>query len=182
MGKEEGNSVLQWCSLVAMIVLVIGSFTWFLGSTIVVDEDAIADKVASQIDMDMTIPTVTAEVNLTGIEDRLDEIETTMNEDDDWENEAIAMAKYEWKSGNYRDLFKWMEDHYSIVNREDIDRVVVKHTDVFEVDVDDEDAEVVQELKVYYERQNGAERTAYITVDTTIEDGYVEDQDFNKGW
>lgn len=176
--KTPNNLVLQWIALIGLAILLIGSFTW-MGATIVVDEDALAEKVAGQIDLDLTIPTVTADVNLTGIEGRLDEIETTLNEDDDWEDEAIAMATAEWKRGNYRELFQWMKlNGYAIVDRDDIDRVVVKHRDVDNVDVDDEDADVTQELKVYYETKKGKDRTAYINVETIIEDGYIEEQDF----
>ncbi len=178
MGKEEGNSVLQWCSLVALILLLIGSVTW-MSTTLTVDEDAIAEKVASQIDMDMTIPTVTAEVNLTGIEDRLYEIETTINEDNDWEDEALAMAKYEWKDRDYKDIYKAINSlcEFEIDDRDDIEYVRIKDEDVNSFDVDDEDAEVVQEVKVKYEDENGHDQKVYFTIETEIEDGEVEDQE-----
>ncbi len=180
MGKETNNSALQWVSLLLLIVLAVGSFTW-MGAMVTVDEDAIASKVASQIDLNITVPAVEAYVNLTSIEDRLGDIETTINEDDDWEDQAIALATEEWEDRDYKDIFRWMKDNnYTIVDREDIDRVVVKDTDVVDVDADDEDAFVIQELKVYYEDYEGDDKKAYITVEITIEDGEVEDQDFDE--
>ncbi len=178
MGKETNNSVLQWVTLVVLALLLIGSFSW-MSATVVVDEQAIADKVNANLKITMPdIPVVEAYVNLTYIEGRLDDIEANLNEDDDWEDEAIALAIDEWEDRDYRDLFRWMEDNYTIVDRDDIDRVVVRDTDTEDVDTDDEDATVIQELKVYYEDDDGDDKKAYITVETTIEDGEVEDQDF----
>ncbi len=179
MGKEETNSVLQWCSLIAMIILVIGSFTW-MGTTIMVDEDAIADKVADQIDI--TIPTVTAkvpEVNLTGIEDRLDDIETTINEDDDWEDEALALATEEWEDRDYKDIFRAINDlsEYGIDDRDEIDYVKIREDWVEGTDADDQDATVFQEVKVKYEDEDGHDQKVYFTIETEIEDGEVEDQE-----
>jgi len=177
MGKESNNSVLHWVTIAGLVLLLIGSFTW-MGAIVTedVDENALADKVASKIDI--TIPTVTADVNLTGIENRLSDIEANLNEDDDWEDTAIALATEEWEDRDYKDLFRWMEDHYPIVDRDDINKVVVRDTDVVDANADDKDATIFQDVKVYYEDNDGDDKKAYITIETTIEDGEVEDQDF----
>ena len=173
--KTPNNLVLQWIALLGLVLLLVGSFTW-MGATVTVDEDAIANKIASQ--MDITIPTVTAYVNLTGIEDRLGEIETNLNEEDDWEDEAIVLATEEWEDRDYKDIFKFLEDEYKDIDDKD-DIVYVredKKTTFTEMDADDEDAFVTQYVTVKYENSDGDNVKRDLTIYTEIEDSEIEDQ------
>lgn len=171
MANETQNLVLQWITLVLAVILVVGSFTWF--AVPIIDCPTCP-----------TCPSIDApEVNLTSVEDRLTDIEANLNEEDDWKDEAKALATEEWEDRNYKDLFKWMSDpnggNLSIDDRDDIEKVVIKKETVEIIgDVDDKDAEVTQELKVYYEDEEGDDKKEYITVETTIEDAEVDIQDF----
>jgi len=181
MAEKNQNLVLQWVTLTVACLLLIGSFTW-MGAIVTIDEDAIADKVATQIDIptpEITIPPVVA--NLSDVENRLDNIETILNEEDDWEDEAIALATAEWKDRDYREIYKAIEDIYNdIDDRDDIEYVRIKDEEVTSSDVDDKDATIVQKLRVKYEDKYGDDRKVYLTITTEIEDSEIEDQEIEE--
>ena len=169
---ETQNLVLQWICVGLLAILLIGTFTWSSAPVI--------DCPICPILPELEVP----EVNLTGVEGRLTEIEATLDEDDNWEDEAEALATEEWERRDYKDLFNWMSNvdkgNFSIDEREDIDRVVVKDIIFDDMNADNENAKVTQKLKVYYEDKSGDDKKAYITVVTTIEEGEVEDQSFSN--
>lgn len=113
--------------------------------------------------------------NLTDLSDKVEVIQTTLDEEDIWKDEAIALATSEWERRDYKDIYRFLED---IDEREDIDKIVIKDGEVTSFDIDDEDATVIQELKVYYEDLNGDDVKVYLIVTTEIEEGEVENQWF----
>lgn len=90
-------------------------------------------------------------------------------EEDMFEGEAEALAMEELEDDDYEELADRMG-----IDEDDIEEVVVKDIDVKKVDVDDRDAEVVIELKVYYEDENGRNKHKHVKVIATIEDNEVE--------
>ena len=119
--------------------------------------------------------------NLTEIDSRVKAIEKTVTQDDKWEVEAKTLATSEWSKSKNKDLFNALNLpallNNTIVDREDIQSVVIKTEKVTSSDAEDKDAVVIQELKVRYEDKNGVEKKVYVDVETTIDDGEIDDQD-----
>jgi len=113
--------------------------------------------------------------DLSDLTDQVSDVQATLDEDDAWETDAIALANGEWARSDYKYIYRFLED---IDEKEDIDKVVIKDSEVTSFNVDDKDATVVQELKVYYENLDGDDVKEYLIVTTYIEDGDVEDQEF----
>jgi len=105
-------------------------------------------------------------------------------QEDAWEGEAEILAMEELEDDNYEDLFDYMVDSEGlgllIEDEKDIDRVIVKDVKISETNVDDRDATVKLELKVYYEDVNGDTKKKYITAIADIEDSEVEDLSFTE--
>ena len=163
---ETQNLVLQWICLGLLAVLLIGNLTWF-----------VAPVIECPVLPELEVP----EVNLTGVEGRLTEIEATLDEDGDWEDEAEALAIEELERKDYRELGNFLKDTYiEFEDKDDIDKVFIKDITVETADVDDKDATITLELKVYWEAPNiDINYKDYITATVTIEDGEVEDIDFD---
>lgn len=102
---------------------------------------------------------------------------TKILENDNFETLALNLAIADLEAKGYKDLFNAMDDNsnISIDEKGDISKVVIKDSDVSSVDVDEQDADVELELKVYYEDLSGDDVKSYITVDYSIVDGEVED-------
>ena len=95
------------------------------------------------------------------------------------EASAEALALVELEDDTYEELGNWLVSNYSDLDDEnDISKVVIRDTDVTIDDLDDNDATVTQEIKVYYENLSGDTVKRYITVTTVIEGGEVESQAF----
>ena len=115
-------------------------------------------------------------VDLTEIQTSIDAISEKQNEDDDWENEAIALAEEEYSRSGYKYIAKVLDD---IDDKDDIDRIVIKDVEVTSSDADEQDATVIHTLKVYYEDTSGDDVKDYVIVETVIEEGEVEDQEID---
>ena len=113
---------------------------------------------------------------LTGQSNRQQEPGFDQRTDDAWEAKAEFVAEDEFSERDYRDLFNEIKTRYDIVEKEDIDRVVITDVEVEDLDTDDKDAIVTQELKVYYEDADGDDKKVYMTVKTTIVDEEVTRQ------
>lgn len=107
-------------------------------------------------------------------DNKLDSIFEQVSKEDTFKQTAVDLATAEWSEKGYRAIYNILRD---IDEKEDIDRIVVKDFEVTNIDVDNGDAEVTQELKVYYEDDEGNDVKAYVIVTTLIEDGEVEEQD-----
>jgi len=170
MADQTQKLVLQWISLVLLVILGIGSFTWFS---------------APMIDCPScpTCPSIDApEVDLTSVEDKLLDIETNLNEDDDWEDEAETLATAEWEKRDYKDIYNALDDIYGdIDDRDDIEYVREnKDTTFAGMDADDKDAVVIQYVKVKYENDVGDDVKRKLTIETEIDEGEVEDQEIEE--
>lgn len=111
--------------------------------------------------------------------EKLEGIQTTLDEEDIWKDEAIALATTEWERRDYKYIYRFFIDNETeIDDKDDIDKVVIKDSEVTSFDVEDKDAVVIQKLKVYYEDLDGNDVKVYLIVTTEIEEGEVEDQWF----
>lgn len=121
--------------------------------------------------------------NLTAIDNRIKAVEQTVTADDKWEVEAKKLATSEWSASRNKDLFNALNLpanlNNTIVDRDDIQSVVIKSEKVTSSDTEDKDAVVIQELKVKYEDKNGNDKKVYVDVETTIDDGEVDDQEID---
>lgn len=170
-----------WVGLILMAVLVIGSFTWMSGDTIVDNDVTNVDNEALQAAVIAAVESALV-TNATSIEDRLVDIEVILNEDDAWEDEAEKLALEELEDDSYEDLADWMIDvaggNLSLIDEDDIEEVIVKEVTITNANTDDKDATVTFELKVYYEDIDGNDLKEYINVEYVIEDEDVEGTTF----
>ena len=116
--------------------------------------------------------------------------QTTADEvlkEDIWESSAEVLALGELEDRDYKELRKWLVDEFGddFLTSDDykdveIDKVVVKDKEVTDSDTDDQDAEVELELRVYYEDEDGEDVRRNVLATITIEDGEVEDIEFEE--
>jgi len=165
----------QWTSMILMILLCL-AFLTNVGNIRTGVQPEINVPTASEIAANVNIPVT----NDTAILQAVEGVQTTLNEDDEFEDDMINLATSEWTDRDYKDIYNAIKDLFpnTIEEREDIDKVVVREEKMISSDIDDEDAVVVQDLKVYYEDNHGDNQKVYISVETEIEEGEVEDQLF----
>ena len=114
--------------------------------------------------------------NDTAIVSDLSIVKAELLEDSNWKSDAIALATLEMEEKDYRNVFNALVAlNKSIVDKEDISSVIVKDSDVDTFDVDEKDATVVQELKVYFEDADGDDVKVYLDLTTEIVDNEVND-------
>lgn len=168
-------------------------FKWLLTSlvvlTLLVNVFTLVSYANRPVEVNVEIPTaeeiasliVIPTTNETAVFEVVTDIQSTLNEEDDWKSEAKLLAEDEWSYRNYKDVYNAIDDIFGDIDeREDINKVVVKDSKVTSFNVDDKDATVVQKLKVYYEDVNGDDKKVYLVVETIIKDYEVEDQDFEE--
>ncbi len=111
---------------------------------------------------------------------KLDELYEKYFEEDAWEAESEVLALEELEHRDYRELGKFLFANNSEFDEDDIDRVLVKDVEITRSEADDKDATVVVDLKVYFENNLGVDLSSkrYVTATVSIEDGEVEDIDF----
>ena len=172
--NKTGNS--NWpLVLSAIAALLIGGIaTYLIIPTGPVQANLPADF-ADQIASKIVISVPETDVNVT----KIDEIYTQTFKDDNWKSTALDLATSEWSASKNKDIFNFLvSQNYSIVEKTDIDKVVIKDEDIVSFDSDEFDATVEQSLKVYYEDSDGNDLKVYIDVTTEIEDNDVDDQEF----
>lgn len=114
--------------------------------------------------------------NDTAIKADLSVVKAEMLEDSDWQSAAIALATVEMEEKDYRNVFNALVAlNKSIVDKEDISSVIIRDSDVDTFDVDEKDATVEQELKVYFEDADGNDVKVYLDLTTEIVDNEVDD-------
>ena len=119
--------------------------------------------------------------NDTAVLDAVADVRVTLNENDEFENTVFNIATADWSRRDYKEIYNALDDLFGdIEEREDITNVVIRDEEVTSSDIDDEDAVVVQELKVYYENTDGDDRKVYLTVETEIEEVEVEDVEITE--
>ena len=124
-----------------------------------------------------TAPVTVTEItyNDTAILADVAKVQATLDEDDLWEAEAISLAEAEWNEND--ELFDALIDLgiVDLDDEDDIYKVVIKDTDTDNLDADDNDADVSQEVRVYYENDTGDNVRVTLDIDTEIVDNEVED-------
>ncbi len=102
-------------------------------------------------------------------------IQASLDEDDLFEVEAIKLAEAEWNDED--ELFDALLalNVTDLDDEDDIYKVVIKDTDTSGLDADDKDADVSQEVRVYYENSVGENIRVTLDIETEIVDGEVED-------
>lgn len=139
----------------------------------------VAGKPAAEpqiVKVDNPVVTETA-YNDSVVNAKIDSLTAYMQKDDICKANAEELAsEYYSERSNYR-LFNGMDElGLSIVEKSDISSVIIKNQEVTACDTDNNDASVVQELKVYYEDSTGEKVKAYLTVETEIVDNDVDSQ------
>ena len=108
--------------------------------------------------------------------DKIDALTEKVNEDDNFEEVSEEIALTEIEKRSYKELFEFLEVTYGdIVDKEDIEYVIVRDVDTTIDDLNDEDSTVEFDLKVKYENDVGTDVKKYFTATVTIEEGEVED-------
>ena len=109
-----------------------------------------------------------------------DEAANKILKDDKYEVVAYNLAVAELEKKEYKELFNWMKDNnVSIEEKADISKVVIKDSEVSDINADDEEATVELELRVYYENTEGDNKKVYINAEYDIVDGEVEEVEFS---
>lgn len=105
-------------------------------------------------------------------------------EQDAWDASAEVLALEELEDDDYESLYDYMVAadglNLSIEDEKDIEEVIIRDVTIKNSDVDDKDATVELELKVYYENADGDNKKEYITATVVIEDDEVEDIEFSE--
>lgn len=131
---------------------------------------------AAEIASKVVIPSAPVQ-NVSDLTNRIDQLQLSVNKDADWKTQAETLALSEAQKNGNRDIFRFLEDSVSVVEKQDIISVSVQDQKVTSFDADRQDATVEQELKVRYDGGDGQERV-YLDVTTVIKDGEVDSQDF----
>jgi len=109
------------------------------------------------------------------------EILDILNKDSNWEDKAQALVEEEYSGNKFKEIYKAIDDLFGDIDeKEDIEKVVVKDTDFSSMDAEDENAEVTQKIKVYYENLDGDDKKVYFIVEAEIEEGEVEDLEITE--
>jgi len=152
-------------------IIIVGFLCLLLGGFIGAGAFPTEKTVVTEKVVEVTVPTYD-EVT----QQKINEIYIDLRNDDNWEKTAEDLATAEWSKRDYKEIYKAIDDLIgNIDEKEDIEKVVVKDTEFSSMDDEDKDAIVTQELKVYYEDLDGDDKKAYLTAETIIEDGEVED-------
>lgn len=131
-----------------------------------------AQAIASQV--------VVPSVNMTGVENRLSNLETQVNKDDLFKASVEKISLTKVLRDKNRDIFNFLNEHnYTVVDREDISSITVKDEKVTSFDTDEGNADVTQELKVYFEDSSGDKHKVYLDVDTSVVKNEADKQVIN---
>ena len=116
--------------------------------------------------------------NDTVLVNQVSTIQVTLDKDDKWELDAIKIAEDDWN--NEKDLYNALIDLgvTDLDDKSDISKVVIKDTEV-SGDTEDKDADVSQEVRVYYESSTGDNVRITLQIDTEILENDVEDVEFS---
>jgi len=130
---------------------------------------------ASEVAKLVVIPAVTStvEYNDSSLKADIAAVQLAVSKDDNWKVEAQKLAEAEYTD---RHLYNALTDlNFSIDSKSDIDKFVIKDNEVTSFDVDDKDATIVQDVRVYFEDTNGDSKRANLVITTTIRDGDIDD-------
>ena len=177
---KETNGI---SGILATVLTIAGLIIGCLGGALVYsDDDKIVDLEKQIADLEVTEVIVPIEVvEVVEETSTQDLIYEKLMEDDVWEIAAETIALEEIEDGNYEELAEWLIGKtLPLDDEDDIEKVVIKEVTIenSDYDVDDKDAKVKVEMKVYYEDQSGDTIKVYVTAKATIEDSEVEELTF----
>mgnify|MGYP001580030866 CR=1 FL=1 len=159
------KSITGLAILLAVCTLVLGVSIGYIASP----EKVVTNTIT-------TAPIVTqAEYNDTAIKADIANVQATLDADDVWESQALVIAEAEWNDED--ELYDAILS-LGIVDLDDegdIYKVVIRDSDVANADSDDSDADVSQEVRVYYENSTGDNVRVTLDIDTEIVDSEAED-------
>lgn len=122
---------------------------------------------------------VQSSYNDTAIKADVAAVKSEIFKDADWKAAAIALANAEMEEKSYRNVFDALVVlGYDVVDKEDVSKVIVTDSEVDSFDVDEKDATVIQELKVYFEDADGETVKVYLTLTTEVVDNEVDDFEY----
>jgi len=164
--KENMTGLLVTVVLVSLLTGAVLSYVAFPN---IVEKEVIVYK---GIDVQYYTPPY----NDTGLKADIAAVKAEVLKDSDWEEAAKVLAIADMKERNYKNVYNALVDlNMSIKDKEDVSSVIIKDSDVTDFDVDEKDATVVLDLKVYYENSDGDDKKAYLTLETEIIDNEVDD-------
>ena len=161
MEEKMENKTNVW--LVAILALLIGGLIGavLFSSTTVETKVVPVDKIVY--------------VNVPVADNTTLDIKNKLFEDDQWESDALELAENRLDN---EELADWLiAQNISIRDEDDFTSVVIDDSDVSDTDVEDQDAEVVLNLIVKYERRDGSHGKSYVDVTFDVNDGKIKDRD-----
>lgn len=170
--EQRYGSHVMLGTLVVIALLVFG----FSVGLMVAPQDSNTDERDSVQKMpNIIVINNTVVSNNTAMLAEISELKSILDEDDIWKAEAIKLAEDEWNTE--RHLYEALIDLNvtDIDDKSDINNVIIRETDTSGEDVEDRDADVEQEVRVYYENSNGDDKRVTLIIETEIIDGDVED-------
>ena len=183
---------LNWAKVGVITIgtLLIGGIT--AGGFALDNQDDKLDDLNAQITAleeadNVPVVTVVEPTQLDNVQADVEAIKADMFAEDAIEAEAEVLALDEIEDDDYEVLFDFMVKPVvdgglglDIVEEEDIDNVVVRDVDSEVTDLEDREATVVHDLKVYYEDADGNDKKVYLTVESEVEDSEVEDLEVSE--
>lgn len=168
---ETQNLVLQWITLLALVILIIGSFSWFAAPVLKVPTaQEIADKI--------TIPGST-EVNLTSVEEGIADIQSTLDEDDDFKDSCKDLVREyieKERRSFMKDIAKVLDKLDDEDDYKDINKIKIRDLDIASgYDVDDGDCTVSTKLRVYYDSDEKDDVIQTVNVEFIIEENEIDE-------
>jgi hypothetical protein len=178
LGKEVIIVDAMLGALVGIALLVFGFSVGFM-----IAPQAGTDGYADERDSEQKMPSIvvinnTVAANNTALLAEISKLQSSLDEDDTWKATAIAMAEDEYTNRHLYDALKDL-NVTDIDDKSDIDRFVVKDVDTNDLDADKKDAEIIEEVRIYYENHVGDDVRFTLEVTTTIEDGEVTDTEYD---
>jgi hypothetical protein len=160
--KMAEKSIVLLATLLVLCSLLIGGLVTYVAFPKTIETITYVDK-----------PVLVEVPVATNLSQDIATIKNQVTEKDAWKAEAQALAEKEWN--NVKDIYNFLDDEVAISDKSDISKVVIKDTEVSKTDVDDKDAKVVQEVRVYYEDSSGDSKRANLVITTLISDGDVDE-------
>jgi hypothetical protein len=173
MEQRKDNTLL--IVLVGICLLIIGGSIGFMMSSQDRGNYEKQLKLPSIIVINNTSVPVT---NDTAVLNQISELKSILDEDDIWKAKAITLAEDEWNTERHLYNALISLNVTDIDDKSDITNVIIRDTETSSVDVDDKDADVSQEVRVYYENSVGDDKRITLNIDTEIVEGEVEDVNY----
>jgi len=118
--------------------------------------------------------------NDTEVRDLIANVQDTLDEADNWADEAKALALADIEKELDDDIYDFLiSENVSVEDEDSIDIYKIKDVDVDDSDSDDQDATITHIVRLDYEDEDGDDKRVNIEVVTEIEEGEVEDVEYS---